>query len=91
VRYSYKPDNRVCPSNISFELRGGKIYGLEFEGGCDGNHKGLAALAEGADASGVIRMLDGIPCPYIKAETSCSDQLAQALRAAKLQAAIYGE
>ena len=53
---------------------------LEVIGGCDGNLKGIAALAEGKPAQEVIDVLTGIRCGF-KA-TSCPDQFAKALKAA---------
>ena len=50
-------------------------------GGCDGNLKGIAALVEGMKAEDIIARAEGIKCG-MKA-TSCPDQLAQALKAAK--------
>lgn len=91
MRFSYKPDNRTCPTNISFDLTDGKVYNLAFEGGCDGMHKADAVLAEGMDANELMHKMENIPCPAMKIDTSCCDQFAVALRAAKLHASIYGD
>lgn len=54
-----------------------KVVDVVFEGGCDGNHKGLAALCKGRDAKELAAALKGITCgPRC---TSCPDQLSKAL------------
>ena len=55
----------------------GVIRNLSFVGGCNGNLKGICALACGKKASEVKQALKGITCGA-KA-TSCPDQLATAL------------
>jgi uncharacterized protein (TIGR03905 family) len=55
------------------------ISDIRIEGGCEGNHKGLAALCIGQDAATVAQKLEGIECGSRK--TSCPDQLAKALKA----------
>ena len=59
----------------------GKVRNVQFIGGCNGNLKGIAALVEGMDADEVIARVQGVTCGMKK--TSCPDQLAQALIAAK--------
>ena len=54
---------------------------VQFIGGCNGNLKGIAALVEGMDVDTVIERVQGVTCGMKK--TSCPDQLAQALIAAK--------
>ena len=58
-----------------------KVKNVQFFGGCNGNLKGISALVEGLDVDDVIARVDGIKCG-MKA-TSCPDQLAKALIAAK--------
>ena len=53
-------------------------------GGCSGNTKGVARLAEGRDIDEIISLLEGVTCG--RKPTSCPDQLAQALKAYKAQA-----
>ena len=48
-----------------------------FLGGCDGNHKGIAALVEGQKPEEVSKKLKGITC--FRRTTSCPDQQALAL------------
>lgn len=56
------------------------IESISFEGGCNGNLQGIAALAKGMPAEQVARRVRGIRCGY-KA-TSCPDQLAHAIEQA---------
>ena len=57
------------------------IVEARVQGGCNGNLKGIGALVEGMAVEDVIARVEGIHCG-MKA-TSCPDQLAQALKAAK--------
>lgn len=50
---------------------------VAFLGGCDGQHKGIAALVEGQKPEEVAKKLKGITCG--RRTTSCPDQLALAL------------
>lgn len=54
------------------------IKDIAFDGGCDGNHKGIVSLCIGMNADEVIRRLEGIKCGF--KNSSCPDQLAQALK-----------
>ena len=78
--YEYKT-NGTCSQRILFDVEGGKVKNVQFIGGCNGNLKGIAALVEGMDVDAVIERVQGITCGMKK--TSCPDQLAQALLAAK--------
>ena len=80
--YQYKTKG-TCSQMISFDLEDGKVKNVSFLGGCNGNLKGIAALVEGMDIDAVIERLEGIRCGM--KSTSCPDQLAKALRAAKEQ------
>jgi uncharacterized protein (TIGR03905 family) len=66
---------------ISFDIEDGKIHNVQFFGGCNGNLKGIGALVEGMEIDDVISRVEGILCGM--RSTSCPDQLAQALKAAK--------
>ena len=76
MRYSYTPTG-VHSKSIEFDLEDNIVKNVQIIGGCDGNNKGMAALAEGRTAEDVIRLLSGIPCG--KKPTSCPDQLAKAV------------
>lgn len=71
----------TCSRSISFEMNSDHtISGISFEGGCNGNLKGIAALCEGQKAEDIIERCKGITCGF--KSTSCPDQLALALEAA---------
>ena len=72
------PTSGVCSQAIVIELDGEVIKSVEFIGGCQGNTKGVAALAAGMKVDEVIARLKGIDCG--RKGTSCPDQLARALR-----------
>ena len=71
----------VCSSAIQFDIKDGKVHNVAFQGGCNGNLKGIGSLVEGMDVDEVIKRLEGTRCGF--KPTSCPDQLAQALKAAK--------
>ena len=71
----------TCSQAVRFEIEGNTVKNVEFFGGCNGNLKGISALVEGMDMDEVIHRMKGIRCGY--KDTSCPDQLAQALEAAK--------
>ncbi len=70
----------TCSRMIHFDLDGNTVRNVEFTGGCNGNLQGIGALVEGMEVDEVIRRLQGIRCGF--KETSCPDQLSQALTAA---------
>ena len=78
--YEYKTSG-TCSQRILFDIEDGKVKNVQFIGGCNGNLKGIAALVEGMDVDTVIERVQGVTCGMKK--TSCPDQLAQALKAAK--------
>lgn len=80
MKLSYKT-NGVCSRTITADIEDGKVYNLRFEGGCNGNTKGISALVEGMEIDEVITRLEGIKCGF--KGTSCPDQLAQALKSLK--------
>ena len=74
-------NSTACCREIRLALADdGRIERVEFIGGCEGNHQGLATLLAGQNAANVADRLQGIDCDG--RGTSCPDQLAQALRAA---------
>ena len=76
MKHEYSPRG-VCPTRMEFELDGNVVKNIKFHGGCNGNLKAIAALAEGLTVEEVKDRLMGITCGFKK--TSCSDQLAHAL------------
>ena len=80
MQFTYKTKG-TCSQMISFEVEDNKVKNVSFLGGCNGNLKGIAALVEGMDMDDVIARVEGVKCGM--KSTSCPDQLAQALKAAK--------
>ncbi len=78
--YTYRTRG-TCSRSIRFEVDGGIVKNVGFEGGCNGNLKGIAALVEGMKIDDVIEKVEGIRCGF--KSTSCPDQLAQALKEVK--------
>lgn len=70
----------VCSQKIDFEIVDGKVTGVTFYGGCNGNTQGVARLVEGMEVEEAIRRMEGIQCGF--KQTSCPDQLAKALKQA---------
>ena len=70
----------TCSKKIFVELDGKKIKSVAFEGGCNGNLKGIAKLVEGMEAKHVIERFSGTLCG--NRQTSCPDQFAKALQEA---------
>lgn len=80
MQYEYKTSG-TCSQKIFFEIEDGKVKGVQFLGGCNGNLKGIGALVEGMNVDDVIARVEGIRCGM--KSTSCPDQLAKALKAVK--------
>lgn len=72
------PTRRTCSRSIEIEMDDNQIIrNVRFNGGCNGNTKGIAALVKGMKAQDVIDRCKGIDCNG--RGTSCPDQLALAL------------
>ena len=67
----------VCSRLIKISVDNGVIASVEFSGGCSGNTSGISKLVEGMKVDDVISRLKGTKCGF--KNTSCPDQLAQAL------------
>ncbi|MGN1348927.1 MAG: TIGR03905 family TSCPD domain-containing protein [Acutalibacteraceae bacterium] len=78
--YIYKTKG-TCSRAIEVELDGDIVKSVKFDGGCNGNTKGVAKLVEGKTVDEVYNALSGIRCGF--KTTSCPDQLAQAVVAAR--------
>ncbi len=70
----------TCSKVISLDLEGETVRNISFLGGCDGNLKTIPVLLEGWSVDQIESKLSGIQCG--RRGTSCSDQLAKAVRAA---------
>lgn len=78
--FTYKTTG-VCSRSITLDVEDNTILSAKFEGGCNGNTKGIAALVAGMDIDEAISRLEGITCGF--KSTSCPDQLAKALKSYK--------
>lgn len=79
MQYEYRTKG-TCSQRILFEISDGKVYNVQFAGGCSGNLQGIGRLVEGMDVTEVIQRTEGIRCGF--KPTSCPDQLAKALKEA---------
>lgn len=67
----------ICPKSIEVVIEEGIITDVVFDGGCNGNLKGLTALVKGQKPEDVIEKIKGIQCGT--KSSSCPDQLSLAL------------
>lgn len=79
MKYTYIPRG-VCSTKLDFELDGDIVKNVQFSGGCNGNLKAISALVDGMSVDEVAQKLSGISCGM--KPTSCTDQLATALKKA---------
>lgn len=77
--YDYLTEN-TCSQVISLDLDGNVVHNIQFMGGCNGNLKAISLLLEGWTVEQIEGKLTGVLCG--RRPTSCSDQLAKAVRAA---------
>lgn len=77
--YEYKPHG-VCPMLITFDLDGETVHNVAFAGGCPGNLQAISRVVEGMTVDQIEDYFRGISCAG--KGTSCSDQLAKAVREA---------
>jgi uncharacterized protein (TIGR03905 family) len=80
MSYVYIPEGSICPLSITVTLKDDVIEDVEFNGGCDGNLQAIRRLVRGKKVAEVEELFTGIDCDG--RGTSCSDQLAKAVRKA---------
>jgi len=80
MKMEYRTEG-TCSRRIFLELDGDIIRSVAFEGGCNGNLKGIGSLVTGMNRDEAISRLRGIRCGF--KSTSCPDQLARALELSK--------
>lgn len=78
--FTYKTQG-VCSREIVIDVVDDVVESVKYIGGCSGNTQGVAALVKGMSVDEAIERLSGIKCGF--KQTSCPDQLAQALKQAK--------
>ena len=81
--YTWKTSG-TCSRAIELEIENGVITFCHIVGGCAGNTEGINRLVVGRRADEVAELLAGVPC---RGNTSCPDQLSQAIRACQAQQA----
>ena len=79
MRHTYRTSG-TCSRSIAFDLEGNVVTNVVFEGGCNGNLKGICALVKGLSCEDIKEKLGGIRCGL--KSTSCPDQLTKAIDAA---------
>ena len=61
MEYVFKTKG-VCPREIIIECEGDTVESVCFNGGCNGNGKGIGALVSGMKIDDVIDRCSGITC-----------------------------
>ena len=79
MHYDYKTTG-TCSQLISFDIDNNVITNIRFTGGCNGNLKAISILVNGMTVEEIEKKLKGVTCG--QKPTSCSDQLAKAVREA---------
>lgn len=80
MEYTFETEN-TCSKVIKFKLNGNVVTDVKFlGGGCPGNLQALPRLVEGMTVEEIEQRIGGIKCGM--RQTSCADQLAQAVRKA---------
>lgn len=77
AQFSYQTKG-VCSRQIELVIEDNVVVEAKFIGGCSGNTQGVSALVKGMSVDEAISRLEGIRCGM--KQTSCPDQLAQALK-----------
>ena len=80
MHFVYKTQN-TCSTQIELDINDGVVTNVQFTGGCHGNLKTIPRLIDGMKADDIASKILGITCGY--KDTSCGDQLAHAVLAAK--------
>ena len=80
MHYQYKTE-RTCSTLIEMDINDGIVTNVQFTGGCNGNLKAVPRLVDGMKAEDIAEKLSGVTCGF--KGTSCGDQLAKAVLAAK--------
>ena len=80
MKYTYIPRG-VCSRMIELEIEDDVIKSCRFVGGCNGNLQGISRRVTGMEIDEAVKKLEGINCSG--RGTSCPDQLAKALKAAR--------
>ncbi|MBQ6714548.1 MAG: TIGR03905 family TSCPD domain-containing protein [Clostridia bacterium] len=82
MKFTYTT-NGVCSRSIDIEVENDTVVSVNYQGGCNGNLKGIGSLVAGMKVDDVINRLEGIKCGF--KNTSCPAQLALALKKMKAE------
>ena len=74
MEYEYKTRG-VCSRKITFSVEDGKVCKVAFDGGCNGNGKGVAALVEGMDVDEAISQMEMLGHTFFLFRDKTSDQI----------------
>lgn len=80
MNFSYKTKG-TCSRQIDLEINDNIVTNVVFYSGCDGNLKAIPRLVDGWTADQIAEKCSGVLCGF--KNTSCADQLAHAVLAAK--------
>ena len=80
MHYEYKTQE-TCSTLIAMDINNGVVTNIQYTGGCNGNLKAIPVLVDGMTADEIAKKLTGLTCG--RRPTSCADQLAKAVLAAK--------
>ena len=80
MNFSYKTKG-TCSRQIDLEINDNIVTNVVFYGGCDGNLKAIPRLVDGWTADQIAEKCSGVLFGF--KNTSCADQLAHAVLAAK--------
>lgn len=79
MEYCYKTQN-TCSTEIRLDIEGNVVRNIVFTGECNGNLKAIPVLVDGWTVEQIEEKCKGITCG--RRPTSCTDQLACAVREA---------
>lgn len=82
MKFTYTT-NGVCSRSIDIEVENDRVVSVSYQGGCNGNLKGIGSLVVGMKVDDVIEKLSDIKCGF--KDTSCPAQLALALKKIKAE------
>lgn len=83
MHYEYKTKG-TCSRKIAFDIEGDEtVHNIVFTGGCAGNLAAIPKILEGWKGDDIVDRLLGNDCDG--KGTSCADQLAKAVIAAKAE------
>lgn len=80
--YIHLVGSEICPTKITLNINNGRVFRVEFTGGCEDVHKELAQMVEGMDPQQAMDKLNAMTCPSNGSEVCCHRELAAAIKAA---------